>query len=477
MRKHLVDGLATTAVALTLVAALAASPGWVAAADEGSGDAHPSRSDVRAARDAADGKAAEVASVQARLASAQGRLRDTAVRVAQAEEAFNRARWDYREARRDQRAAERIHAATETQLGGMRDQYVDVVVSSYEMSPSLTAMAAILESDGIASVVDRTASLQNAQAAMDQVYDDYDAAALLAGVSSDQATQARLAADALREETKQARATARETQRAAVGEADTVAAERVDLIGQLARLQGISVALAEERQEWLEAQATPTPTPTPTPAPQPTPTQEPTEEPTKAPTTAPTAAPTPTPTPSAAPTPTPSATPTPTAAPTPTPTPTPTATPTPTVVPTPTATPTTPPPAPASGAAGAIAFARAQIGDPYQWGAAGPDKWDCSGLTMRAWQAGGISLPHYSAGQYDASTPISEGDLQPGDLVFWGSSSSPSSIYHVALYTGGGMIVHAPRTGEDVAEVPIDYWISPELLRQAVILGSLRSPV
>ena len=210
MRKHLVDGLATTAVALTLVAAMAVSPGWIAAADEG--DAHASRSDVRAAREAADGKAAEVASVQAVLASAQGRLRDTAVRVAQAEEAFNRARWNYREARRDQRAAERIHATTETQLGTMRDEYVDVVVSSYEMSPSLSAMAAILESDGIATVVDRTATLQNAQAAMDQVYDDYDAAALLAGVSSDQATEARLAADALREETKRARSTARETQ-------------------------------------------------------------------------------------------------------------------------------------------------------------------------------------------------------------------------------------------------------------------------
>jgi cell wall-associated NlpC family hydrolase len=80
---------------------------------------------------------------------------------------------------------------------------------------------------------------------------------------------------------------------------------------------------------------------------------------------------------------------------------------------------------------------------------------------MRAWQAGGISLPHYSAGQYDAGTPISEGDLQPGDLVFWGSSSSPSSIYHVALYVGGGMIIHAPRTGEDVAKVSMSYWIDP----------------
>ena len=262
MRKHLVNGWAITAVALTLAAGLAVSPGWIAAADEGD---HPSRSDVRHAREAADEKAAEVESVQARLAAAQGRLQDTAIRVAQAEEAFNRARWQYREARRKQRAAEQIQATSDTQLGTMREEYADVVVASYEMSPSLTAMAAILHADGIASVVDRTTSLQNAQAALDQVYDDYDAAALLAGVASDQATEARLAADELREQTKQARATARDTQRAAAGEADAVAAERVDLIGELARLQGISVALAEQRQEWLEAQATPTPTPTPSP--------------------------------------------------------------------------------------------------------------------------------------------------------------------------------------------------------------------
>jgi cell wall-associated NlpC family hydrolase len=80
---------------------------------------------------------------------------------------------------------------------------------------------------------------------------------------------------------------------------------------------------------------------------------------------------------------------------------------------------------------------------------------------MRAWQAGGISLPHYSAGQYAASTPITEDQLQPGDLLFWGSSSSPSSIYHVALYVGGGQMIHAPRTGETVRQVPIDEWISP----------------
>ena len=93
---------------------------------------------------------------------------------------------------------------------------------------------------------------------------------------------------------------------------------------------------------------------------------------------------------------------------------------------------------------------RQQIGDPYVWGAAGPNAWDCSGLTMGAWRAGGISLPHYSVAQYEQSTPISQGSLKPGDLVFWGSSSSPSSIYHVALYVGNGMIIQAPRNGRDV---------------------------
>ena len=66
---------------------------------------------------------------------------------------------------------------------------------------------------------------------------------------------------------------------------------------------------------------------------------------------------------------------------------------------------------------------------------------------MGAWQAGGKYLPHYSVGQYGAATPIRSSQLRPGDLVFWGSSSSPGSIYHVALYIGGGQIIHAPRTG------------------------------
>ena len=79
---------------------------------------------------------------------------------------------------------------------------------------------------------------------------------------------------------------------------------------------------------------------------------------------------------------------------------------------------------------------------------------------MGAWKAGGISLPHYSVAQYEQSTPLG-GRPAAGRPVFWGSSSSPSSIYHVALYVGDGMIVHAPRTGKPVTEESLYYWIPP----------------
>jgi cell wall-associated NlpC family hydrolase len=80
---------------------------------------------------------------------------------------------------------------------------------------------------------------------------------------------------------------------------------------------------------------------------------------------------------------------------------------------------------------------------------------------MRAWEQGGIDLPHYSVAQYEESTPISMGDLRPGDLVFWGTTDNPSSIHHVALYAGDGMIIQAPHTGANVDEVSMYSWSAP----------------
>lgn len=99
-----------------------------------------------------------------------------------------------------------------------------------------------------------------------------------------------------------------------------------------------------------------------------------------------------------------------------------------------------------SGRAGiAIRFALQQIGDRYVFGAAGMLYWDCSGLSMRAYQAAGVSLPHSASAQSNYGKRVSLGALQPGDLVFFGSP-----ISHDGIYLGGGRMVDAPHTGARV---------------------------
>jgi peptidoglycan DL-endopeptidase CwlO len=107
--------------------------------------------------------------------------------------------------------------------------------------------------------------------------------------------------------------------------------------------------------------------------------------------------------------------------------------------------------APASGAAAAaVAYAMAQVGDAYVYGAAGPSAFDCSGLTMMAWAAAGVSLPHSSSAQMSSGTPVSTSSLQPGDLVFY-----YSPVSHVGMYIGNGMIVHAANPSTGVAVAPL----------------------
>jgi peptidoglycan DL-endopeptidase CwlO len=96
----------------------------------------------------------------------------------------------------------------------------------------------------------------------------------------------------------------------------------------------------------------------------------------------------------------------------------------------------------------AVDAALSQVGKPYQWGAAGPDSYDCSGLTMWAWAQAGVSLPHNSSMQYSSTTRVGQGDLEPGDLMFFGSP-----IHHVGMYIGSGQMVEAPYTGSSVRVV------------------------
>jgi len=104
-----------------------------------------------------------------------------------------------------------------------------------------------------------------------------------------------------------------------------------------------------------------------------------------------------------------------------------------------------PAPAPNKGAQAAVDAALSQVGKPYQWGASGPDSYDCSGLTSWAWAHAGVALPHNSGMQYNATPRVAENDWQPGDLLFFGHP-----IHHVAMYIGNGQMVEAPYTGAQV---------------------------
>jgi cell wall-associated NlpC family hydrolase len=93
-------------------------------------------------------------------------------------------------------------------------------------------------------------------------------------------------------------------------------------------------------------------------------------------------------------------------------------------------------------------WALTQLGKPYQWGAAGPGSYDCSGLTMEAWAHAGVSLLHYTGYQWDEGPHVPLDELQRGDLLFYATNNSdPATIHHVGIYIGNGMMVDAPYTG------------------------------
>jgi len=96
----------------------------------------------------------------------------------------------------------------------------------------------------------------------------------------------------------------------------------------------------------------------------------------------------------------------------------------------------------------AVAFAYAQLGKPYVWGATGPDSYDCSGLMYAAWGAAGITLPRDTYGEWADLPHIPMSDLQPGDMILYNGES------HVAMYVGGGYIIDAPHTGAVVEKLP-----------------------
>ena len=119
--------------------------------------------------------------------------------------------------------------------------------------------------------------------------------------------------------------------------------------------------------------------------------------------------------------------------------------------------------APNSAAQVAVDTALAQVGDMYVWAGAGPDVFDCSGLTQYAYAAAGVYLPHSSRMQSGLGTSVSLDALAPGDLLFF-----YSPVSHVGMYIGNGQMVHASTAGKPVAVVDLAYMPSPVAAKRIV---------
>jgi peptidoglycan DL-endopeptidase CwlO len=127
-------------------------------------------------------------------------------------------------------------------------------------------------------------------------------------------------------------------------------------------------------------------------------------------------------------------------------------------------------------AATAVAYAMRQLGKPYQWGAAGPAAFDCSGLTSAAYLAAGIVIPRVSVDQFNAGPHVAVADLLPGDLVFYADDpANPATIHHVGMYIGNGLMVHAPHTGDVVRVASI--WRTGYAGAVRVVAGAARAGV
>ncbi|HLS04319.1 MAG TPA: C40 family peptidase [Actinomycetales bacterium] len=336
-----------------------------------------------------------------------------------------------------------------------RKNLARVALQAGRSGTSLTQLEAFVTADGFENVVARSEAYDLVGSRISDAEQDLRAARLIADTLAERADRAVVAAADAAQDAQ----FALETYEAAEELAETalIESEKVyeDLLIRMANLRGTTVDLERERQEKREQERIRRaeeeimnwPGPDETTGGSASQPQTPPAETT--PVDNPSPAPTPSPTQSASPSPTPTSTPSPTPTPTPTPTPKPDPKPTP------------PPGGSSSGSAakgkGALSWARDQIGKPYLYGAAGPNSFDCSGLTMRAWQHGGsLSIMRTSRDQYRTSKKIAYNELRPGDLVFWGTNPNDwSSVYHVAMYAGNNKVVEAPSSGKHVREISL----------------------
>ena len=377
-----------------------------------------------------------VGELQVRLVESRMHVNDLYARSAAAAELLNGATFALAEAKADLKRQKAAVKRAEARLTVQRDAVAALTVEQLQSGSGTARLTTLFESDGPQQLLERAGAYTSTNEAINARIDTLTARQVVRDAAVSRADAAQ---GALRDAVKDRAAAAAGIDRAianAEAAADATRRERDALIEQLAAAQDVTVQAAEKKQDVIDRridQGGPS-TPVGGPATEPDPPADPPNDPTKN-------DPKPNdPVPSdpkpSEPKPKPKPTPKPPAA--------------------------DPPPASGGKVDRAIAFARAQLGEPYKWGGAGPSSWDCSGLVMRSWGAAGVSFPHSASAQFTRSKRVSVGSVQRGDLVFW-SNGSAKSIYHVAMYLGGGKMIHALRPGRDVEIVSFTYWIKPDL--------------
>jgi len=391
--------LAACGTVLALAALTFSGPLSPALADR----TYPSAGQVAASKAHVATKSHQVGAIEARLAAASARQAQLAVEVAQAVEAYNGARFRLEQAVTSAIEAQRRADEAKAGVTSSQAELGAFAAAAYRSGGDLTTLSAILSAQGPRDLISRAAALQSIGDTRENALEQLTSARAVAGVlqtrADDMVTKRQEAANQVAL-AKQAAESRLAEQQAAVGQ---IATQRRALVRELAAARHTSVRLEQARQAGIAAA------------------QRAAERQAEArrraaaqqssggssggggsggggsPGSGGSSSGT------------------------------------------------------STGAHAAIDYARAQIGKPYQWGATGPDRFDCSGLTMRAWEQGGVQLPHYSVAQYEQAAKVALGNIRPGDLVFFGSNKADhNSIYHVGLYIGGGNMIEAPYTGANV---------------------------
>ena len=434
------------AVTTSLCGALLVTPALSAVADPD--PVYPSQHQVDTAKAAAASTAQRVAALDARYAAANASLAEVQMRAAAAAEAFNGAQYELGKKRAAAQAAGERAASAQRQADAASTEVRQYAAAVYQQGGSLGDLEVFLSSKGPQELLDRASSLEAVGAARNRTLQRASATSVVADTMRRQAAQAEAQQLAAKQRAEQARSAAQAQADAAVAATARIQNEQQAMTAELAKLRNTSVALERERQDGLRAAAearaaaaaaaeqarlaaaraaaarTAAARQAAARARQEAARQaaaaraaaEAARRAATHPTTRPSPRPQPKPKPQPKPTP-------------------------------------PPPPSTGGGVSAVLSYARAQIGKPYQWGGTGPDSFDCSGLTMMAWRQAGVYLSHYTGAQWSETDRVPISDLQPGDLVFYGSSGESS--HHMGLYVGGGRMIEAPYTGASVREADI----------------------